>query len=200
MNNLENLKAISVFKPDYIGFIFYDKSPRNFTLEALPNFKVTKKIGVFVNEDITAIAKQQKILQLHGIQLHGKESQDYILNLKKMIPSEVEIFKAISIENQEDFIQIRTYENLVDLIILDTKTPLKGGSGKQFNWNLLQHYNADIDYLLSGGISVNDVDELKKIHKKHPKMKGVDINSKFELQPGLKSVEKVQSFINNIKN
>lgn len=195
MNNIENLNAISALKPNYFGFIFYPKSPRHFNLKTLPEFSKIKKVGVFVDEVFDFILEKQRAFNFKCIQLHGCESTDYIKNLKINLPSDTEIFKAISVSQATDFNSLERYNGLAEKLILDTKTPLKGGSGVQFNWELLKHYKSEVPFLLSGGISLNDAEKIAKIYHKHPKMTGVDINSKFEIKPGLKSVEQIKNFM-----
>jgi phosphoribosylanthranilate isomerase len=199
MNDIDNLNAIAAYQPDYFGFIFYSKSKRNCTLGEIPEFSNTKKIGVFVDDSVDFIISRLLKYNLDGVQLHGNESPEYIKKLKSKLRLDIEIIKAISIVDAKDFEHLNIYHGLVDKIILDTKTPLKGGSGKQFNWDLLKHYNAETPYLLSGGISLKDAEKIAKLNKEYDKMLGVDINSRFELKPGLKSLEMVKKFILKIK-
>lgn len=199
MTDLDNLQSIASANPDYFGFIFYDKSPRELKIKTLPNFNSTKKIGVFVDAPCDIISKYQQDYKLDGVQLHGKEDENYVKKLKTQLPNEIKVLKAISVIEASDFHSIKQYEGLVDLIILDTKSELRGGSGKQFDWNLLEYYTTTLPFLLSGGISADDADEVLKLEQKYPQMKGVDINSKFELKPGLKAVNKVSRFINTLK-
>ncbi len=199
MTDIDNLQAIAKAKPDYFGFIFYEKSPRFITIETLPDFKSIDKIGVFVNASYDFITENQKQYQLDGVQLHGDEDISYVKALKEKLPQDFKIFKAISVENASDFKAISSYENYVDMIVLDTKTKLKGGSGEQFDWDLLDYYKAEIPFLLSGGISAEDINNLIQVEKKHTKMIGVDINSRFELKAGLKDVDKVNTFVNTLK-
>jgi len=198
MNNGENLKAVANFQPDYFGFIFYEKSPRFLTLKNLPEFEGIKKVGVFVNSNINVIIEKQNVFNLDVIQLHGEESLEYIIKLKSKLSDNIQIFKAISILDENDFKLIDHYEDLVDLFILDTKTPLKGGSGKKFNWNLLKYYNSDSPFLLSGGIGANDFKTVNEIYDNNSKMLGVDLNSKFEIEPGLKDVDLIENFITKL--
>ncbi len=198
MNDVENLKAIAAFQPDYFGFIFYEKSPRLVTLNNLPKLENIKTTGVFVDAEIDFVLLNQKRLDLKAIQLHGNESKTYVSDLKAKLPSEVELLKALSIARAEDFEMTKTYEGLIDKFVLDTKTPLKGGSGKQFDWQLLEHYASETPFLLSGGIGPDDAETVKEVYNRHPNMEGVDINSKFELKPGLKSVEDIKTFITNL--
>jgi len=198
MNNLDNLSRLEALKPDYFGFIFYAKSPRNFNRFSIPEFENTKTVGVFVNEEILEVIKLQKEFQLDAIQLHGDENEGYCLQLKSKLPNGIELFKAISIKDKADFNTISNYERGVDVIILDTKTNLRGGSGKKFNWNLLDHFKSTIPFLLSGGIDENDAENLCNLYNLYDQMLGVDINSKFEMAPGLKDNIKVERFINRI--
>ena len=200
MNNLENLSVIERLNPDYFGFIFFPKSPRNFDRFSIPSFQNTKKVGVFVNEEIGEIVELQNQFQLNAVQLHGDEDVDYVNQLKSKLLDSVEIFKAISVIEEEDFKKITPFENVVDLIILDTKTKLRGGSGEKFDWRLLDNYNSDIPFLLSGGIQQGDAEQVSELYDKYDKMLGLDINSKFEIEPGLKDKIKVERFIKNIEN
>lgn len=199
MNNTDNLEAIANFQPDYFGFIFYDKSPRCLSLDSIPVFQHTNNVGVFVDESIDVILQMQKRHDLHGIQLHGNESVEKVKEIRNKLPLDVEIFKAISVIEAEDFVMIEKYENYVDVFVLDTKTKLKGGSGKKFNWDLLKYYNTDLPFLLSGGIGPNDFDAVNNIYENHRNMLGVDLNSKFEVEPGLKNVEVLENFIMKLK-
>ena len=198
MNNLENLKAVANFQPDYFGFIFYEKSPRFLTLKNLPEFEGIKKVGVFVNSNIDVIIEKQNVFNLDVIQLHGEETLEYIMQLRSKLSDNIQIFKAISILDENDFKSINHYEDLVDLFILDTKTPLKGGSGKKFNWELLKYYTSDSPFLLSGGIGPDDFKAVNGIYDNNSKMMGVDLNSKFEIEPGLKDVDLIEDFITKL--
>ncbi|MBS3739299.1 phosphoribosylanthranilate isomerase [Mesohalobacter halotolerans] len=200
MTAIKNLEAIQTAQPDYFGFIFYDQSPRAVQLTDMPNFQHIKKIGVFVDEDIEFILENHKQFRLDGIQLHGNENSVYIEKLKAKLPTSIEIFKAVSIKSKSDFEVIKTFEGVVDKIILDTKTHLKGGSGQQFDWALLENYTFDMPFLLSGGIGPNDAEQVLKLFHKYPVMAGVDINSKFEIEPGIKNIKHIKKFIKTIKS
>lgn len=200
MTAIENLEAITAFQPEYFGFIFYEKSPRAIKIESLPYFDGIDKIGVFVNATHDFILKNQQQYNLNGIQLHGEENVDFIKDLKAKLPQDLKIFKAISVKGSVDFGKIKAFETFVDLIILDTKTKLRGGSGQQFDWGLLKHYDANIPFLLSGGINADNAGHVLKLEKKHEQMIGVDINSKFETHPGIKDAERVNTFIKTLKS
>lgn len=200
LNDLENLKAIASYQPDYLGFIFYEKSPRVLSLDTLPDFVHPSKTGVFVNENVDVILKIQKHYNLDAIQLHGNESIEDIEKLRNELPIRVEIFKAISVSEAKDFEGLEKYEEYIDLFVLDTKTKLKGGSGKKFDWQLLEHYKSELPFLLSGGIGPDDFKAVNTLYETHPRMLGVDINSKFEIKPGLKDVELLETFITKLNN
>lgn len=194
----ENIQEVAAFCPDYMGFIFYGASARNITdRQIVRNTKLEnagKKIGVFVNETIENIFEIVSECALDGVQLHGQESVAMCDALRK---KGLMVLKAISIASASDIKLSELYQSHVDLLVFDTKTPAYGGSGKQFDWTLLNEYHGDTPFLLSGGISVEDADDILKI--RHSKLVGVDINSKFEISPGLKNVRLIERFINNVK-
>lgn len=135
------------------------------------------------------------------MQLHGEESPVMIQNLKATvvpdIRKELKVIKAISIANKDDLQKCQQYEGLVDMFLFDTKCASVGGSGKKFDWQMLQAYKGNTPFLLSGGISPDDAESIKEFH--HPMFAGVDLNSKFEIEPGFKDVEKVKTFISEMQ-
>ena len=169
----------------------------------LPNSKVTrnakkvKRVGVFVDEMPQTVITHAYNYRLDYIQLHGNESPIYIENLKRtLIPdilSDVKIIKALSIREADDVKRWREYENVADLLLFDTKCKCVGGSGEQFDWSVLDKYDGNIPFLLSGGIGPEDADRLKQFN--HPMCIGIDLNSRFEDEPGVKNVEKLKRFI-----
>lgn len=189
----ENIAAVAELKPDFMGFIFYDKSPRNVrnqldrkVLESLP--KSIKKIGVFVNATFEEITKQATDYQLNGIQLHGNESPELCLQLKE--PNLV-VFKAFSVDENFDFSVTEPYKKVVDYFLFDTKaTGGHGGHGVAFDWKILDKYDNEIPFLLAGGVSLDNIEEVKKLT--HLNIYGIDVNSKFEIEPGLKDLEKLR--------
>lgn len=196
----ENIKQVVQLQPNLVGFIFYPNSPRfvnkldTNTLQQIP--KHIKKIGVFVNEDLENMLTYVHKYDLDGVQLHGTEN----LSLCKKIKEEIGILviKAFSIMSEDNFRVTKEYEKVCDYFLFDTKTDVYGGSGQKFNWNILSCYQGEKEFILSGGISLEDVKSILKIN--HPKMTGIDVNSKFEIKPGLKNVEQLRVFINEIKN
>lgn len=200
MRDPQNIETIAKLPIDYIGFIFYAKSPRFVDKPLDKNFlkRLTpKKVGVFVNEQIENITKIIQDFDLQTIQLHGKESPEFIIALRKHIGQEIEIFKAFSIDENFDFQQLKNFENLIDKFLFDTKTQQHGGSGQKFDWQLLANYNLDTPFLLAGGIGAADTEGVKKL--KHLQLSGFDLNSRFEIEPALKNEKLLSDFIAAIR-
>lgn len=189
----ENIRAVAALKPDFMGFIFYPKSPRyaepldSDTLNSLPSS--IKKIGVFVNEDIERILTLVFKYKLNGVQLHGTENVETCRKLKE---TGLIVIKAFPIAEAYNFKVISTYEEVCDYFLFDTKTDAYGGSGVKFDWSILDEYQGKTPFLLSGGIAPDDAEAILKIV--HPKFAGIDLNSKFEVSPGLKNVELLREF------
>jgi len=194
----ENIQAVSDLKPDFMGFIFYPKSPRyaepldNAVLNSLP--ATIKKIGVFVNEDLENILTIAYKYKLDGLQLHGAELVDMCRELKKL---GYLVIKAFPIAETYNFKVTKSYEGVCDYFLFDTKTEAYGGSGLKFNWKMLNEYTGDTPFLLSGGIALDDAEAIQKIE--HPKFAGIDLNSKFEVKPGLKNISLLKDFISNFQ-
>lgn len=202
MKHPENIGSLTKLPIDYMGFIFYPKSPRYIAeLEGylLKNVlpKNIKSVGVFVNENIDSVLQKIEDYNLSCVQLHGNESSYYCVKLKEHKP-DICLLKAFSISDSSDFKQTELYTASVDYFLFDTKTEAFGGSGRKFDWGILDSYQGCIPFFLSGGISHTDTDSLKKI--KHPQFYGIDLNSRFELEPGLKDIELLNQFIKNIKH
>lgn len=177
---------------DMLGFIFYSGSKR-FTTESIPSIG-KERIGVFVNATQSEILNTVREHQLTAVQLHGNESPEFCRSLR----SYVQIIKAFGIETADDFNQIKTYEKVVDLLLFDTKSSQHGGTGISFDWRVIQDYTGSLPFLISGGIGLHSIMELKKI--KHPKCIGIDINSCFEIEAGEKNPTYVKAFIESIKD
>jgi phosphoribosylanthranilate isomerase len=190
----ENILEVATLKPNFMGFIFYPKSPRfaeplNTTaLQSLP--ESIKKIGVFVNEDLENILTSVYKYKLDGVQLHGTE---LVKMCRKLREAGLLVIKAFPIAAAYNFKVTKKYEGTCDYFLFDTKTESYGGSGVKFNWSLLQEYQGNTPFLLSGGIAPDDAPALLKIN--HPQFAGIDLNSKFELSPGLKNIETLKNFL-----
>lgn len=190
MKYTDNIKDIAALPIDMIGFIFYSKSPR--CIYEIPQYmpKHIRKVGVFVNEDKDTIAMYADRFGLDYIQLHGTESPEFCRSLHLR---GYNIIKAFSIEDKNDLQNTHLYAPYCKMFLFDTKSHLRGGSGKQFDWDVLQHYQGDIPFLLSGGIDSFSASQLDDFY--HPAMMGIDINSRFEIEPGLKDARKIRLFI-----
>ncbi len=198
MRDAENIRQLAVLNPDYIGFIFYSKSKRfvevidEEVLNALPD--TVKKTGVFVDENFDVVVEKIERFKLHAVQLHGNETPEYCIRFKE---HKVEVIKAFGLDSNFDFDKLNNYQDAVDYFLFDTKTEQHGGSGKTFNWNILSKYNLQIPYFLSGGLSLEHLTEIRKIDDS--RLYALDLNSKFEIEPGLKNIEKLRTFFNEIK-
>jgi len=194
MKEVENIKSIADLKPDYMGFIFYDQSKRNFEgiIPELP--KNIKKTGVFVNEYIEIVISLVEEYQLDAVQLHGDETVAYIQELKSHLKPSIEIFKVFGIKDDFDFEVLKPYENEVDYFLFDTKGEERGGNGVKFDWSVLKEYPYSKPFFLSGGIGPLDIKEIQKIKDTGLPIYAVDINSQFESKPGLKNIDIVKKF------
>lgn len=184
---LDQMEAI-----DWLGTIFYEKSKR-FTSYVAGKVSSSKKVGVFVDEDIDQIKVLAKKNQLDILQLHGSEKSSVCLELR----NQYTIIKAFGIDEMFDFDLLKEYDGVVDYFLFDTKTSEHGGSGKVFNWKILQEYEMEIPFLLSGGITPESVNDLLKF--KHPAFVGIDVNSGFEIEPGNKNIEQIEKFVKELK-
>ena len=195
MTAADNLEEILQAKPDFVGFIFYDKSSRNIEIsEALEmDTKGIKKVGIFVNEEIEELAKTMAKYKLDYAQLHGDESPEYCSKLKNR---SISIIKAFSVDAHFDFNHLKPFLPYVDYFLFDTKGDKRGGNGVKFNWDVLSDYHLDKPFFLSGGITEKDADEINKL--KHPHLYAVDINSGFEISPGVKTPEIVKHFVQKL--
>jgi phosphoribosylanthranilate isomerase len=195
MRKRENIiRLMDEVNPDFVGFIFYPGSPRYFlqSNKDIPGKVLSeKRTGVFVNDSKADIMKLATQFQLSNIQLHGKESPELC---KELMGEGLKVIKAISIAEKKDLLPANEYYDACDFLLFDTKSKTHGGTGKKFNWEILQQYKLDKPYFLSGGIGPDDVDDIKNL-KKQPY--AIDINSRFEIEPGLKNIHKVLRFKQN---
>ena len=194
LKDINNINQLMNLNLDLMGLIFYNKSPRFFDLNFVP--KSTKKyVGVFVNESIEIIKKKVRKYSLEYVQLHGDESKDFC----EEISAFCKVIKAFRIDENFKMSETEIYSNHCKYYLFDTLTKSYGGSGEKFNWDVLLNYNHKKEFILSGGISLESTKEIANIKKKLPKLIGIDINSKFEIIPGLKNTEKIKKFIKSIK-
>ena len=211
MRDADNIRDISALGVDMIGLIFYPPSPRyvqQFSSGAgiIPDYapdmgKTPLRVGVFVDDMPQNIVTRVYNYKLDYIQLHGNEPRETLENLRAIIDPDInpniKIIKAISVSSAEDIKKYKEYVGAADLFLFDTKCKTVGGSGEQFDWQVLQAYDGDVPFLLSGGIGPDDAERIKNFH--HPKCIGIDLNSKFEIEPALKDVEKLKQFLVKVK-
>lgn len=190
----ENILEVGALLPDYMGFIFWDNSARYFN-GAIPELiKTVKKVGVFVNQSQEEIMEKVRTYNLQAVQLHGNESVDFLSELKNQLPKEIEIIKVFSADENFDFEVIKPFEAVADYFLFDTKGKLPGGNGTTFDWTILKKYNSDKPFFLSGGIGINELKAIEEISKTNLPIYAVDVNSKFEIEPGLKNKNLFSNF------
>lgn len=195
MRDADNIIEMRELAIDWIGMIFYTASPRNVeqSLEQI-SFNGLQRVGVFVDESLANIRNKVFRYGLNIVQLHGDESPEMCQQIKRL---GVKVIKAIPISEKQDLANALSYESVVDYVLLDTKSKVKGGSGEKFDWTVLDAYTAQVPFLLSGGIGSEDALAISKIN--HPMLVGVDLNSRFEVSPGVKNIELVDRFVKELR-
>ena len=181
------------------GLIFYSKSPRYVSSDlagAVQSFEVDK-VGVFVNESIEFILAKIDEFKLSAVQLHGNESPEFVRQLK--LKTSKKLWKVVSVGETIDWETLREYVGLIEYFLFDTATKAHGGSGKRFNWQVLEKYPFEKEFILSGGLDEESASEIIALSTKMPHLAGVDLNSKFEDAPAVKNIEKLKTFKNKIK-
>ncbi|WP_420152794.1 phosphoribosylanthranilate isomerase [Siphonobacter sp.] len=202
MKEEENLRDVLELQPDYVGFIFYEKSPRFMgeTLDAevikdLP--KSSRKVGVFVNASIDQILRTVKRYGLDFVQLHGEETPDFCRSLQF---KGINIIKAFRVDETFNFTQLNNYKPVCDYFLFDTKAAEYGGTGLSFDWRLLERYDNEKPFFLSGGIGLEDAETILELKERsNLRIHAVDVNSKFETQPGIKNIPTLRAFIERLK-
>ena len=215
----DNIKDVAALQPDYLGFIFYEKSARHFKGEIIKIPDSIKKVGVFVDAKLEDVIETIKKHDLQAVQLHGKESPEYCDTLSKrhaelvsashnfdknlkqvQVDKSLEIIKVFSIKDDFNFELLKPYEEVCDYYLFDTKGKLPGGNGYVFDWNVLKNYNSTKPFFLSGGIGLDQIENIKKFQKSKASKfcYALDVNSKFEIEPGLKDIKKLKEFKSQI--
>ena len=216
MRDAQNIREVSQLGVDMIGMIFYPKSPRYVEMQSshagiIPDYakedinikssKSPARVGVFVDDMVQNIVTRVVNYHLDYVQLHGNEPREMCENLRSTLDPDIrpgiKIIKAISVSDASDIQKYKEYVGAVDLFLFDTKCKTVGGSGQQFDWQVLEQYDGEVPFLLSGGIGPEDASRLHAFH--HPKCIGIDLNSRFEIEPGVKDVEKLKGFLNEIQ-
>ncbi len=199
MRDAENIRHLIELNPDYIGFILYPGSKRYLGDDYILDIDIPdsiQRVGVFVNALMPDIFNWSNRLNLDFIQLHGIESPDYCIELHRM---GIKVIKAFGIDDGFDFSTLKPYLSCCNFFLFDTKTDFHGGSGKQFDWNTLIDYSYDIPVFLSGGIGPDDADTINH-YKKSVSIHGVDVNSRFEINPGQKNIVALKRFILELRS
>lgn len=204
MREPQNIRQIAALGIDWIGFIFYEKSPRAVRIDIAGDMEEMRRatardvpmrrVGVFVNASPEYMMEMATRFQLDYLQLHGDESPELCHMLQKRGHA---VIKAISVATVADLERAKVYEGRVDYFLFDTKCKEYGGSGKQFDWSVLADYPGTTPFLLSGGIHPGSAEAIRRF--RHPCFAGIDLNSAFELAPGLKDADKLKIFINELK-
>ena len=191
MREAENIRKAEALGIDLMGFIFWPKSSRY--VSERPAYLPTKckRVGVFVDASLEEIRQHADDYQLDFIQLHGHESPAFAEALRPLT-----LIKAFNIASAEDLRQTEAYEGIVDYFLFDTKGKSVGGNGEKFDWSVLADYAGETPFLLSGGIGPDDAERVKSFH--HPQCIGIDLNSKFEVAPALKDIQKLKTFIEQL--
>ncbi|MCD0455203.1 phosphoribosylanthranilate isomerase [Chryseobacterium sp. LC2016-27] len=213
LTQLGQIRELVALKIDFLGFIFYEKSPRyvlnHLSLDEISEIDHQGKVGVFVNEDLEKIIEISEKADLDLIQLHGDESDDFILELRKKLNPEIKIIKVIRVGNQISDLRFKTQKIFdsaltdnqqpatINYLLFDTDSKAFGGTGKSFDWNILNDIEIPLPYFLSGGISLENFHQLKTINQQPF---ALDINSKFEIESGIKDLEKIKEFKNKFKS
>lgn len=215
MREPDNIRAVEALpQVTALGFIFAPRSPRYVSSPPAYLPQRCRRVGVFVDAAEDDILAKTADYALHAVQLHGRETPGFCQSLRRKLPAGVQLWKALPICQAEDFLLTHDYEHCVDLFLLETKVarpcpaessadvdhPLRhltGGTGQQFDWTLLSHYASERPFLLSGGISPDDAPRLRTIC--HPRLAGIDLNSRFENRPAQKNIQLLKQFLSALQ-
>lgn len=199
LRDIENVSDVAKAAPDFMGFIFWSGSarfvggnPSETLFRQIPPGII--KTGVFVDEETLAVKKTINRFSLNAVQFHGPESADYCRQFRD---AGYLTIKAFGIEEGFDFDLLIPYLESCDYFLFDTITPGFGGSGKKFDKKILDDYDLEIPFFLSGGTGYDDINEIKNF--RHKRLFGIDINSRFEISPGIKNAGLIKSFIDEIR-
>lgn len=199
VDQLQSLQEIGV---DYAGIIFYERSPRfigkyQLTAKGLSdaNLKI-KRIGVFVNEVEEKILETVHEWGLTMVQLHGEESPTFC----EKISNHVKTIKAFRVNEMESLsYKVNAYQDAVEYFLFDAMGEQYGGTGKQFNWELIKEAQIQKPFFLSGGVGPEDATSVLNLRDDNPLCYAVDVNSRFEIEPGVKNMVLVRQFVDSIK-
>lgn len=206
MKHPQNISEVATLQPDYMGFIFYEKTPRFFDGKIPEISSEIIKTGVFVDASVDFVSEKVKKHNLKAVQLHGQESPEFCRNLRENLSEEnLKIIKVFSVKETFDFQKLDKYESLVDFFLFDTKGKTKGGTGKAFNWEVLKSYPSSTPFFLSGGIGLEEIEQVKALqayfqqNQKENLLHAIDVNSRFEIEAGLKDQAVLKKFKNKLE-
>lgn len=198
MTSADNIARALTLSPDWLGLIFHRPSPRNalgLAPEEFTRFSgKVKFVGVFVNRPVGEVLDTAGRYGLAAVQLHGDESSEYCRQLRDR---GFEVWKAVGIEAEKDMTALTPYADCVDRFVFDRKSASRGGTGEKFDWKLLKCYTLPVPFLLGGGIGPEDAELIRTLS--HPRLAGIDLNSRFETSPGIKNIELLNDFLKKIK-
>lgn len=225
MREAENIREVTALNVDMMGFVFWPESPRYVQMISaqagiIPDYSEErlrmnqgkcvatgslknqpKRVGVFVDDMLQNIVTRVFNYSLDYIQLHGDEPRETCENLRLTLDPDIrpgiKIIKAVSISAVGDFDRCAAYRGAVDMFLFDIKRKAAGGSHERFDWSVLRQYDGDIPFILGGGIGPDDTEDVKAL--RHPMLAGVDLDSRFEVKPGVKDVEKLRRFIQAVR-
>lgn len=198
MRDAQNIREVEALGVDWMGFIFWPSSKRYCKEKPAYLPSACKRVGVFVNADVAEVVTKCLDYQLDLVQLHGNEDRQYVLQLRKALGmAEIApmIIKAMSLKSVSDLEKCNDYVGFVDYFLFDTPSPGYGGTGKRFDWSIIDSYMLFTPFILSGGIGLDSIDSLNAFS--NPFCIGCDLNSRFEVSPGVKDVAKLREFIVN---
>ncbi len=218
LTKMDQIQELISLNTDFLGFIFYEKSPRfvlnHLSLEEISEINHQGKVGVFVNETVEKIVEISEKSNLNFIQLHGDENEEFIKRLRQMLNENTKIIKVIRIGDdktnfENEIKKITNIKSQISNLLFDTDSKAFGGTGKTFDWQILNKIEIPIPYFLSGGISLENIKNLQnfvKVNMRENKTLtklntpfALDINSKFEIEPGIKNLEKIKTFKSLLK-
>jgi phosphoribosylanthranilate isomerase len=196
----ENIRAVGVYRPDFMGFIFVSDSPRS--VERVSRAAIlagvpagVERVGVFRNASHGEVVKRVEEWGLDGVQLHGEEDGAYLRELRRMLPTQ-RILRAVSIRSERDIEALNVEKRVVDCVVLDGPS---AGSGESFEWGWIERYPLDIPFFLAGGVGPESMQQVLELKGKVPLLAGIDCNSRVEITPGVKDPEKVRKVIESVR-
>lgn len=198
MTSAENYKQLAPLNLNFIGHIYHPQSPRHYKgTEPIVPENGAQRVGVFVNQPIHLIEEKIQQWALDVVQLHGTESLEFAQEVKNL---GVKVWKVLHLKNERpDWNVYSEFQPFIDYFLLDYKSPKMGGAGEKFDWSVLESYSLTTPVFLAGGIDANDASKIKAVIEKFPFVKGIDLNSCFEIEPGIKNPELIKTFLNDLQ-